>query len=1088
MRTGRWLLLVVVVFLVAVAAVVYTLPEIVRRVAIARVHALTGRPVAIDRVDVALLRGRVTVHGFRITEPDGRTPFADFQKLDLDLKLTSLLTGHVWIREMALTDSTVRVVRQAANVFNVSDLTGGRSEGGGRALDITVDHFVLNGGTVLLEDRALPQPRTWASERITIDARNISTRRNDGRAVGSAVTAGALTTVDVKNLRLAPIHVDAILAVQGLDLTVAQIYLPPDRFRVDRGRANMSITATVDARDGIRADATGQFTDVAVLRPDGSETLAGVPQLTTRVTGFAFRDGALRLGMLALDGSVKVRDPLAKRGDRMQLAGIRGNVAELSWPATGPGRVDIASTVQGGGQLALTGTVDAPPAPSHLRLRLANFDLTPWAQLVPIAGRLSGVAEGDLRIDEPLAAGIPARIQGSIAVRRLGVADGSRQVLGADRIEASGLEVQWPTRLAVARVLVNGPRGIVERDRAGEFPLRDLLRPTAPARATAPATSRAETKTAAPAAPLVVDVGEIAIRNGAVAWHDAAVTPPARLEVSSLTARVTGVGWPLRGPARVQIGARPPGGGDVRVSGRIDLEPLGADLRVVAHNADLSSYQPYLRTPARLSGAADVDLAVVVPSVAEPRGTARGSLGLSRIDVRDSERTVMRIERAVATNVDVDWPTRVDVGRLALTQPWFLLERDEKGGMPLRTLFPASAPARTTAAAAPAASATPVSTAPPPDDVPKEPTAISVAQISVERGGMRIVDRAVSPPFAVDVYGATAHARDVGTAAGKTARLDLNGQVGPGSVLALRGTVGSLGGPLRMNVNGELREFAIPRANPYVVEHAGWKSTAGRLTTTLQCKIDGDALAAKTTIRLSRLRLVRAAEQDGAQSRIGLPLGMLTSLMKDKRGDINISLPVGGRLNDPRFEFREAIWSAVRSVAINAIALPVSWIGRMHVSPDSRIERIEVDPLPFEPGTAVLTAEGRARLTRVAAFLQQLPEVKMAVTPVISAQDISELKRQGAVPDTPDTNRDDGAVKPPAATIKLAKERVDTVRASIKESGIDGDRLTEMKPVRQDDQPGQIALNVVEPETPQPSKVRETLDRLRGLVSGDKQD
>ena len=94
--------------------------------------------------------------------------------------------------------------------------------------------------------------------------------------------------------------------------------------------------------------------------------------------------------------------------------------------------------------------------------------------------------------------------------------------------------------------------------------------------------------------------------------------------------------------------------------------------------------------------------------------------------------------------------------------------------------------------------------------------------------------------------------------------------------------------------------------------------------------------------------------------------------MKDRRGDITVSVPVGGRLSDPRFDLRETIWSAVRTVAINAITLPVSWIGRVQFSADSRIQRIEVDPLPFEPGTAELTPDGRTRVTRVTAFLEQL--------------------------------------------------------------------------------------------------------------------
>ena len=295
----------------------------------------------------------------------------------------------------------------------------------------------------------------------------------------------------------------------------------------------------------------------------------------------------------------------------------------------------------------------------------------------------------------------------------------------------------------------------------------------------------------------------------------------------------------------------------------------------------------------------------------------------------------------------------------------------------------------------------------------------------------------------------------------------------------MRGTLGALGGPLKLDVNGELREFAVERANPYVLENAGWKTIDGRLTSSIQCRIDGDALAAKTQSRISRLQLVRATAQDNAQARLGLPLGMITALMKDKRGDINVAFPVGGRLSDPRFDFSEAIWSAVRSVTFNAIALPVSWIGRMHVSADSKIQRIDVDPLPFEPGTAELTEEGRARVARVAAFLDRLPAVRMALTPVIAPSDVKDAKADAVVP---------AAAVTPAPALpsagSLADRRVDVVRSLLKQAGVDTDRLEVNKAVQRSETSGQVALNVLEPEAPRPSKIRDTIDRVRDRLKG----
>ena len=459
-----------------------------------------------------------------------------------------------------------------------------------------------------------------------------------------------------------------------------------------------------------------------------------------------------------------------------------------------------------------------------------------------------------------------------------------------------------------------------------------------------------------------------------------------------------------------------------------------------------------------------------------------------------------RLEHANATGIDVDWPARVTVDRLALARPWVLVERDDKGGLALRSLLTGRTDSCKPGPCAPAEASS------------DEPLAVSVAHLTVEGGGARVVDQSVSPPFAVDLQSASVKADGLSTADPKPARLDLNGRLGPGSELVLRGTVGALGGPLRVDVNGEVRDFAIPRANPYLLRQVGWKSTEGRITSKIQCKIDGQALSAKTDIRLSQLHVMKAAASDGAQARIGLPLGVITALMKNRRGDINLSLPVGGRLDDPRFELSEAIWGAVRAVAVNAITLPVSWIGRVRFTPDSRIERIEVDPVPFEPGTEMLTEEGRAKVTRLAAFLDQLPDVRMSLTPVVSSGDVEALRRRPVeaaidqlvrqhglsrdaaaarlfaqrfpsdpVPSAPGTviaSLVEAQTVAPTEITDLAARRLDAVKGTLKRAGIDGARLPETKLAQREGRDGQVEANVLEAETPQPSKVREMFKRL----------
>lgn len=1100
MRWRAWRLLIAVVSLAAITATWLALPELVRRVAISRIQALTHRQVTIDRVDLHLSSGRLAVRGLRIAERGADVPFADFERLDVRLHLPSLVRGHLRIREAVLQGPTVRVVRLPTDEFNFSDLIRASGEGSG-VLDITVDRFVLERGTVTLEDRALPETRTWTTEHITIEARNISTRRDDGSAEGSSLTAGAPVSLRIERLRLYPIHLQASLVVEGLDLAMARLYLPPDApVMVERGRLNTLLHVVFDAHEGLKVDATGSLEDLALVRPGESVPLALVPRLTARVSGLDLKDERLRLGRLEVTGSGSVPDVRGKPGTRLDVPTFRARVEDLTWPAIGPARLELLARTGDGAQLAASGILRAPSDPSALRLRLSGLALEPWARLLtPV--RIRGVAEADLEVNEPISPGVLTRVRGSVAVKNAEVADDAHQPLaGARVVRATGLQVHWPGRLAVQQVLIDRPWAKVERDRTGGFPLMSLWR--RPAAVSAAAASPAP----APAASVAVEVEALAVRGGTVAWQDAAVTPPARFDIAGIDAMVTGVSWPLRGgPAGVRVSLRPPRGGRLALEGRVTVDPPAADLRVSAKDADLVPYQPYLPTHARVGGWADLDLAVAVPVAGVGRPTVRGSATLSRVDVRDGERTVMRVDRATATGIDVEWPRRIVLGRLALEGPWILVERDETGALPLPALLmPTNGVARrggTSSASADAAGQAP------------EAPAVTVERLDVAGGGIRAVDRSVSPAFAVDVRRLALRMDGLSTGPAPLARVDLHGEIGRAAAIELRGTVGSLGAPLRLDVSGELRRFTVPSANPYILRTVAWRATQGSLTTGIQCRIEGSELDARASIRLSQLQLVRDGGADEAQTRIGLPLGMLVSLMKDARGNIDLAIPVSGRVNDPRFDFHEAVWGAVRTVVVNAITLPVSWIGRVRLGSNSQIEEIQVDPISFQPGTPIPTPEGQSQLKRLVDFLEQLPEVRMTLAAVVTARDLEEIRRQTIeatidhlarqasipqkaaaarlfrqfVPDRQPPDTLDATIAAllqrepalPGEVAGLASRRLEAVRAVTTQAGIAPDRLLRAGDVQQRTiGDGTVELVLVPPQGPRQSLVHDFLRRL----------
>jgi hypothetical protein len=1090
---------------VIVTAAIPALPRLVRVLAIARIQAATGRSASIDALDLDLRRGTLSVRGVRLADRDGGT-LGTIGRLEARITLRALLRGHLWLRELAVKDSTVRVVRFEDGSFNISDLIGGR-ESGGRMLDVTVDRFTLADGTVLLEDRGVSPRRVWKSEDLTIVARNVSTRRGDGEAEASSTIDGAPVSVHVEQLRLVPVHLRAVIRAQQVDLAVARVYIPTNvPVTLDRGRLDTTVTVALDAHDGLHVDADGRIADALVVRRRQGDPVLIAPAVRVAMRGFsAGTDGALALDRMEVDGATTLVNGDAVPPARFELPRMTLRAEALAWPVRGPARVALDAPVPGGGRLTVRGDVQPRPASAAIDVRLTRVNLAPWARYVAPWLRVTGRGEIALRVHAALQPALTATGNGVARVSGVTVADGDRRLVSLAQAEASGLELKWPSRLTIGRIRVRRPEALVERDASGAIviPGKNADVPDTGSPPDDPSPSLATGSR-----PTIV-LGELLVDDGAVTWRDLGVKPQTTVRLSRVRLVAKDATWPMSDPVAVQLRAATPDGGAVRVDGRVSIEPLAADVQLQARGVAVAPYAAYLPVALPVQAYADAALSIGLSRDPELRGRVRGTAALSRVAVVDGKRRVLSAARLEASGLDVDWPETIAVDRITLRQPWVLVERDEQGAFPLLAML--TRPATPMATMPPGA---PPGSEPPGDRGGPAAVPVAVRELVVEDAGARVVDRSISPPYADDVSRLWLRARGIATGSDTPIRLDLRAALGPAGVLLARGTIAALEGPLALDLAVEARDLAIPRLNPYLRHFSGWNATSGRFSTKIVCRVSGGELAATNDVHLGRLQVARAAPDDAGRERIGLPLGLVVGLLKDRRGNIELSLPVGGSLRDPHFQFSEAIWTALRAVAIKTIALPVSWIGRLRFTKDSKIEDVEIDPLVFQTGTATVAAESTPRLERLTAFLETLPDVRMILTPVISVGDLEALKTRaiesrikaraaerkisegeaadqlfaeqfggkappGEIEETIRALRE--VEEPPAAEAgTLAKERARAVRDALTKAGIDGHRIALNKDVGalETFDPGRVEFGLTDALKPR----RTLADLLRALV------
>jgi hypothetical protein len=248
--------------------------------------------------------------------------------------------------------------------------------------------------------------------------------------------------------------------------------------------------------------------------------------------------------------------------------------------------------------------------------------------------------------------------------------------------------------------------------------------------------------------------------------------------------------------------------------------------------------------------------------------------------------------------------------------------------------------------------------------------------------------------------------------------------IGPEATVSIDGRFGALDGPRFLDVSASLRDFAVPRANPYVDRLVGWKATQGRLRFDVRYRLEDDELDATNQVGLEGLDVVITDPPHPVLRDLGLPLNLVVSLLKDRRGDIQVSIPVRGSLASPDFDFGDAMWGAVRNLTIRLIALPFSLVGKLLFSEDSKIEAVSINPVVFEPGAAAPGPSMADHLQKIGTFLRETPAIRVLMRPVVTVADVDRLKRARLMEDLTKLGHASSGPAFDAAVLRLFAERL----------------------------------------------------------------
>jgi len=472
-------------------------------------------------------------------------------------------------------------------------------------------------------------------------------------------------------------------------------------------------------------------------------------------------------------------------------------------------------------------------------------------------------------------------------------------------------------------------------------------------------------------APWTVMVEDIDLENFTIEMEDRQPATPARLLVDALHFHTSQVSSALDQPLPIDLSFRLNQTGQVDLKGSVDIEPLSVQLNVSLADIALKPFQPYLAPFVQFEvGSGALTLRGKThfqnASKTEPMVTFAGSIGLSKFALVDPESSKPFLRwhdlafKDLALNIE---PTTVKVKEIALLKPAVVVAIDSDGSSNLKRLF--APPGQ--------ADEQPIEEEEPVTEEPSSPSLpIQIETVRIDNLQLQLADRSITPNVVMKIEEFSGTIKGLSSEQLAKADVNLAGKIDRHSPFRIQGKINPLSEDAYTDVRVSFKNLALTTASPYSGKFAGYPIKKGKLSLDLAYKLSKNELVGENKVLVDQITMGSRVESPDATS---LPIPLALALLKDRKGQINIDLPVRGNLDDPDFSYGGIIWNALGNLIVKVATSPFSIIGGL-IGGDAD----DLQFVAFPAGAKEISPAEQEKLAALGKALADRPGLRLDIT------------------------------------------------------------------------------------------------------------
>jgi uncharacterized protein involved in outer membrane biogenesis len=592
-------------------------------------------------------------------------------------------------------------------------------------------------------------------------------------------------------------------------------------------------------------------------------------------------------------------------------------------------------------------------------------------------------------------------------------------------VEVKGAGADLAAQTAnLGQIAVREAAATLRREKDGRLNVERIARtgkteaPQEPGRAPAAATPAAQ--------PWRIDLGELSLDRGSVAFEDLAIGDPLRISVAPIQLKAEKLSTAKGQRGTVNLRATIDKTGTIAANGPLTLDPPSGSLRVDARTIAITPAQRYIDDKVNLAITSGAVSAKGVAAFEMPAGGAikasyKGDFGLTDFASVDKPTTQDLVKWKSLAFGAIDFnlePLKVALDEIALADFYARIILSAEGRLNLQDLaWPPGAPAPADAPAAKPEAPVPKPAAPAAGDKPPGaqpaiaglPSNIRIGKITLQGGNVNFSDFFIKPNYTANLTGVGGAVTEMTPE--KAGDVELRAKIDNAAPVEIVGRVNALAADLFLDIKASAKDIELPPMSPYSIKYAGYGIERGKLSVTVKYHVENRKLAAENNIYLDQLTFGEKVESPTATK---LPVTLAVALLKDRNGVIDVNLPISGSLDDPQFSVVGIVFQVIGNLIVKAVTAPFALLGAAFGGGE------ELAYLEFAPGSAALDGEDVGKLKNLTKALTERPGLKLdvagrvdpgvdreglkrtSIERKVKAQKFDDLRREGKAPASAD--------------------------------------------------------------------------------------